>query len=448
MGQQIRAFSIFMILSISALCSVYFLESISADEAESDTKEVALYMYGDPDNATLNTTYIYLNEEQHVLTTGPEDHPLTSILLGEWVTKPIAYPMDIQGDVRFGIYAKGTLQQVSFTATLIVNDVGVSNQMTTPAQNLNESVPVEFLSETINLTQPLELNTSDVIGLRLYLEHNDPRYYQWNPPPGQGKDVILVFGYGFGSFVGFSTITIRIEDIKGRDDPITANMIVIATIKCSFGYEDFNYATIKSDYGPFKKLSETVVDNATVEVEWEWEYTVSEGGSYPVKVTVRDQNHNRWELTKDVHITTPNTEIDFSLSSSDISFSNDPQRNKNTTIKAKITGSGRRWSSYQVDIEFYDDSDLLENVVATIKRGGTNEVSVLWEPDTSGVHRIIVKIDPEDDFSETDEDNNEAYKNADVKEGSGGGAPGFESLFLIVAIAIALFIGKRSRSSK
>lgn len=448
MGQKIRALSIFMILLFSALCSVYLLECIGADEAEDDSQEVALYMYGDPDNGTLNTTYLFLEEDEHVLTTGPEDTFLTPIYIGDWVTEPIAYPMDIRGDVRFGLYAKGTLQQVSFTATLTVNDVVVSSDMTTSTQNLNESYAVEFVTEPVNLTQPLELNTTDVIGLRLYLEHNDPRYYQWNPPPGQGKDVFLVFGYGFGSFLGFSTISMRIIDIEGRDDPVTKNMIVKATVKCSFGYEDFNYATIKSDYGKFTKLSEDIVDDATVEVEWEWDYTVTEGGSYPVEVTVKDQNYNRWELTKDVHITTPNTEIDFSLSTSDISFSDDPQRNKNTTITARITGSGRRWTSYQVDIEFYDDSDLIENVVATVKRGGTNEVSVLWVPETIGMHRIIVKIDPEDDFSETDEDNNEAYRNADVQEGSGDGVPGFESLLLIAAIAIALFVGKRSRSSR
>lgn len=447
MGQKIRAFSIFMILLMSALFSVHFLEGIGADEAESDAQEVALYMYGDPGNATLNTSYGYY-EEQHVLTTNDaiEHAPFpNTIFIGEWVTEPIAYPMDIYGDVRFRIYAVGNLMQVRFTASLIVNGVEVSNEMITERQNLNETIPAEFVTEPINLTQPLELNTTDVIGLRLSLDHNDPQYL---PIISGGKNVTLVFGYGLGSFVGFSTISIRIIDIEGRDDPVTKNMIVTSTVKCSFGYEDFNYATIKSDYGPFMKLSETVLDDATVEVEWEWDYTVTEGGSYPVKVTVVDKNYSGWDLTKDIAITTPNTEIDFSLSTSDISFSDDPQKNKNTTVTAKITGSGRRWTSYQVDIEFYDDSDLIENVVTTIKRGGTNEVSVLWTPDTSGMHRIIVKVDPDDDFSETDEDNNEAYRNADVKEGSGSGTPGFESLLLIVAIAVVLFVGRRYRRAE
>ena len=444
MGQKIRAQGIFVILSVSILCSLWFLGGISAENA--DPQEIALYMYGDPDNATLNTSYGYY-EEQHVLTTGPEDHLLTSILLGEWVTKPIAYPMDIQGNVRFGVYAFGNLQQVRFTATLTVNGVGVSSEMTTARQNLNESFPVEFISDPVNLTQLLELNTTDIIGLRLSLDHNDPRYYQINPYPGIGKNVTLVFGYGFGSFVEFSTISMQVSDIKGRDGP-GGNMIVTATIQCSFGYEDFNYATAKSNYGKFTKLSETVIDNAIIEVEWEWDYTVTEGGSYPVMVTARDQNYKSWKLTVDVHITTPTTEMDFSLSSSDISFSNDPQRGKNTTIEARITGSGKRWNAYQVEIEFYDGSDLIEKVKASISRGSKNKVSLLWTPDTSGTHRITVKIDPDDYFFETDEDNNEGYINVDVKEGSGGGTPGFDTLFLLVAISIALFFGKRSRRAK
>lgn len=448
MGQKIRALSIFMILLISALCSVFLLDGSDADEADSDSQEVALYMYGDPGNATLNTTYLYLDEREHVLTTSDAiDHAPypNTIFIGEWVTEPIAYPMDIQGDVRFGIYALGNLIQVRFTASLIVNGVEVSNEMITERQNLNETIPAEFLTDPIDLTQPLELNTTDVIGLRLSLDHNDPQYL---PIISGGKNVTLVLGYGWGAFVGFSTISMRITDIEGSDDPVTKNMIVTSTVKCSFGYEDFNYATIKSDYGKFTKLSENIVDDATVEVEWEWDYTVTEGGSYPVKVTAVDKNYHSWELTKDVAITTPNTEIDFSLSTSDISFSDDPQKNKNTTITAKITGSGRRWTSYQVGIEFYDDSDLIESMVTSIKRGGTNEVSVLWTPDTSGLHRIIVKIDPDDDFSETNENNNEVSKNADVKEGSGNGVPGFESLFLILAICMALFLGRRYRRAE
>jgi hypothetical protein len=445
MGPKIRVISISMLLFVSSLCSFSFFRGTIAQGTEPEMHDVLLYFHGDLGNATLNTTSNPHEEEQHVLTTGPEDTFFTQIYIGEWVTKPISYPMYIQGEVIFAIYAIGTLQQVSFIAQLTVNGVRVSSEMVTSRQNLNESLPTEFPSDPVNLTQPLELNTTDTIGLELSLDHNDPRFYEFYPPPGVGKNVTLVYGIGVGCVVQIHTNSISITDIIGRDDPVTKNMIVTATIKCSFGYEDFNYATAKSNYGLFTWLSDTIVDDATVEVDWEWAYTVTEGGSYPVTITVKDGNYLTWKLTKDIPITTPTTELDFSITSSDISFSNDPQKDKNTTITAKIKGSGIRWSSYQVDIEFYDDSELIEKIKATISRGGTNDISLLWVPDEIGSHQITVKIDPEDDFSETDENNNEASKTVDVKEGSGGGTPGFESLFLILAICIALFLGKRYR---
>lgn len=449
MGSKIRTFGILAILFTSVLFSFHFLEDTIAEDNE--TKEVLLYLHGDVNNASLNTSYGYY-EEQHVLTTSPEDHPSTvttnQIFLGEWVTEPIAYPMNIQGQVMFSLYAMGDLRQVRFIAYLTVNGVGVSNDMTTPTQDLNETFPTEFISDTVNITEPLELNTTDTVGFRLSLEHRDLEYYDFLNSIGKNVTLILGVGYRVGSFVALHTDSMHITEITGRDDPAIGNMLVTATIKCSFGVEDFNYAKAESDYGSFSKRSETFVDDATVEVEWEWDYTVSEGGSYPVEITAKDMNFNSWKLTEDVHITTPNTEIDFSVSRTSITFSNEPQKDKNTTIIAKITGSGKRWKAYQVEIEFYDDSDLIEKVEATVSRGGTNEVTVLWVPDDSGVHRIKVKIDPDDYFKETDEDNNEATKNVDVKEGSGGGAPGFEGWLLIGAIAIVLFFGTRSHRGK
>jgi hypothetical protein len=443
MGLKIRALSIFVALAVSMLCSLGFFGTISAESAESDLQDVSIYMHGDPGNGTLNTSYGYY-EEQHVLTTSSSDWPSpNSIFIGEWVTKPISSPMNIQGTLLFAVYARGNLEGVRFTAYLSVNGVEVSNQMITARQDLNDTFPVEFIGEPINTTQPLELNTSDVIGLRLSLDHLDERY-----PPiiSGGKNVTLVLSYGFGSFVRFPTNSMQITEINGRDDPTSGNMIVTATIKCSFGNDDFNYATARSDHGSLTLLSETFLDNGTVEVEWEWDYTVSEGGSYVVTIKAKDMNYNTWQEDEDIHITTPNTEIDFSISSSDITFSNDPKKNVNTTISAKIRGSGKRWNSYQVEIEFYDDSTLIEKVKGKISRGGTNEVTLLWTPDSGGTHNLKVIIDPDDDFSETVESNNEATKKVEINDGSGGGAtPGFESLWLIAAMGIVLFLGMLSR---
>jgi hypothetical protein len=446
MGQKIGTLSIFIALTISALFSFVLIGPTHAESAGSDLQDVSLYMYGDPGNATLNTSYGYY-EEQHVLTTGQLDAPFPNVIfLGEWKAKPVAYPMDIMGSLIFAIYARGNLEGVRFTASMTVNGVVVSDDLTTPRQDLNETFPVEYISESVNLSTPLELNTSDVIGLRVSLDHNDPQYL---PIISGGKNVTLVFGYGFGSFIQFPTNSMEITEVSGRDDPSSGNMIVTAKIKCSFGVDDFNYATARSDYGSFTEISETVIDNGTVEVEWEWDYTVSEGGSYEVTFKARDRNFNTWMLIQDVHITTPNTEIDFSISDTDISFSNDPKMDENTTISAKIRGSGKRWSSYQVEIEFYDDSTLIDKVKGRISRGGTNEITMVWVPDSSGAHRIKVIIDPDDDFSETNENNNEAIKNVDVDDGSGGGGtPGFESVWLIAALCLILILGIRARREK
>ncbi len=444
MGPKIRVISVFMILFISMLLSFNLFEETEAGPVEYDLQDVGLYLHNDPANATLNTS-MGQYEEHLVLTTDYDDrHSIlipNPIFIGEWVTNPISYPMVIDGQIQFVLYAMGDLQDVRFTAHLTVNDVEVSSEMATINQDLNESYVTEFISNPVNTSSLLELNTSDTIGFRLSLEHLDPEYY--NVITDTGKNVTLVFGYPMGSLVFFPTNSMTVYKITGEDDPQSSNMIVTAQIKCSFGVEDFKNAHASTEYkygNKFTRHPETVIDDATVEVEWEWDYSVTEGGSYPVTVKATDSNFNRWEKTEDVHITTPETEIDFNLQGSDISFSKDPEKDKNTTITAKISGSGKRWSTYQVEIEFYDGSDLLDKVKASISRGGTNEVTLLWTPDSTGKHIIKVVIDPEDDFTETNENNNEATKSIEVGEGSDNGTPGFESAFVFLALAIALVI--------
>jgi hypothetical protein len=312
--------------------------------------------------------------------------------------------------------------------------------MTTEAQDLNESTETMYISTPVNITSPVELNNSDIVGLRLTLQHSDP---QWAPTPlnEEGKNVSLLFG-GFNTPTQFSftTNSMQIAEITGEENKATNNMIVTATIKCAFGVEDFNYATARSDYGTLRFLSEEFLDEATVEYQWEWDYTVTEGGSYPVKVTARDKSFNSWQREEDVHITTPYTEVDFSSASSSITFTDDPQTGRNTTINAKIIGGGKRWSSYQVKFEFYDNSKHIATVTETISRGKTNIVSVEWEPDTSGKHSITVVIDPDDDISETNENNNEVTKSVDVGGGSSEPTPGFEAPLLVGAFILLMLI--------
>jgi hypothetical protein len=401
-----------------------------------DFKAVFEYLHGDPENATLNTTLDHEQTEHHILTTGPQDTVLSTIQIGEWVTDPIVHSMTIQDTVWFLLFAKGNLQQVRFTGFLTVNGIDVSTAMTTEAQDLNEDTEAVYISTPVNLTIPLALNNTDVIGLRLTLSHNDPQWY--TPPPlgSGGKNVSLIFGsFGTPSQVSFITNSMQVTDIDGEEDSVTKKLYVTAIIKCAFGVEDYNYATAKSDYGRLTLVSEEFLDDSTVEVIWDWDYTATEGGSYEVKVTARDRSFNSWQATEDIHIQTPNSEVDFVVSKSTISVAGEPEVGKNTTIKAKITGAGKRWNTFSVDIEFYDDDELIEVTTAPIDRAKTNIVEVEWTPDSGGTHSISIVVDPEDEISETNENNNEAQKSIEVG-GSSNNTPGFESSAMILALAI------------
>jgi hypothetical protein len=429
------------VVCISAIFFISFLIIMPAQEVKGqDHKDVFEYLHGDPGNATINTSLDSESKEYHILTTGPQDTVLATISIGEWVTEPIVHSMTIQETVWFLLFAKGNLQQVRFTGFLTVNGVEVSNAMTTEAQDLNEDTETIYISTPVNITTPLELNNTDIIGFRLTLQHNDPQWY--TPPPlgSGGKNVsLLMGGFNTPSQISFKTNSMQVSKIIGEDDPSSGNIIVTAEIKCAFGVEDFNYATAKSDYGSLRFISEEILDESTVEVKWDWDYTVSEGGSYPVKVTARDKSYNSWQSTEDIHITTPYTEVDFVAGKSTISFENDPEVDKNTTIKAKITGAGKRWNSYTVEIEFYDDNELIEVTEATINRAKTNVIEVVWIPESGGTHSISVIVDPDDEISETNENNNAAQKSIEVG-GSSDSTPGFEAPILIAAFFVLVVL--------
>ncbi len=446
MGAKIRVVILLSVLAASLLFFLQPFKEISAEGYEPEPQEEYLFLHGDPGNATLNTS-TWKIEEHHVLTTTAQDLPSIPIYLGMWETEPIRYHMTIGGEVWFLLYAKGNLAQVRFTASLTVNDVVVSPDMETQIESLNESNPVMYYSLPVNLTQPLELNVTDIIGFRLSVVHTDPTYY--NPLHG-GKNVTLLFGgYAYQSSVAITTNSIYIEDITGEDYPSLSTMKVTATVKCSFGVEDFQDAQAKSSYGSFSNENVSFLDDATVVIKWDWIYSVTEGGSYPLKIFVYDQNYKRWERQVELHITPPETEIDFSIESSDITFSGDTIKDKNITITASVTGQGSGWTAYLVKIEFYDDSTKIETKKVSISRDGTNEISVLWVPESTGTHTIKVIIDPDDDFDETSESNNEATKDASVTEGSESKeTPGFESIFLLAAFLVALVITIRLRKGR
>ena len=453
MRAKVRVTSAVLVTILSMLLASFIFTSAGAQDDDSKMEDINLFLHGDEESGYLNTSYGEY-EEHLVVTTNITDGPTIPILIGEWFSEPLVYPMNIDGEAYFILFAKGNLQQVTLSAYLTVNGVEITQEMSTEIpQDLTENATAVFISNIINVTQLSELSNLDVIGFQLWMTHNDPSWYVPPPLGTGGKNVTLVMGgFSTASFVNFYANSTRVEEITGEDDPTSGNMIVTALIKCSFGVADFSYASAstKSTYGnKFTELSEEIIDEATVQVEWEWEYSVLDGGSYPVTVKARDRNFNSWERTEDVHITTPYTEVDFSITDSDISFSKDPEKDENTTITAKIKGLGRRWNVYQVEVDFFDGNTLIESVKTSISRAKTNEVSVLWVPVDEGNHAISVNIDPNDNIGETDEGNNEASTIVEVTKGSGGnGTPGFEGLYLIAALMTILFLGKQNRRVK
>ncbi len=406
-------------------------------EAQDDieTNSIFLYLHGPPGEGLLNTSRGF-QEEHTVLTTDRSSIQHMRIELGMWNASPILYPMIIQESIGFALYAKGELQSVTFIIEFMVNEVVVADEMVSDTQNLDPDIPVMFTGESVQLPSTLELNESDVISLRLSLEHNDPEYYNRWPPPGSGKNVTLVLGYDWGTFVNFKANSVQIVEITDEDDPITGNILITATIKCCFGISDYYLASAKSDYGTLTLLSDTIVDQSTISLEFDWDYSASEGGSYPITITVRDQNYNSWKMTKDISILTPQTEVDFSLSEKYVTFPDEIILNENNTITAKIWGGGKRWDSYNVDVEFYDGSSLIEEINIALKIDKRVTANVIWVPTSKGIHTVRVKVDPDDNIRETNELNNEVLKEVEVKESSGSGqqgVPGFEVVCLLIA---------------
>lgn len=429
---------------------MYILLPVQIEAQEdAETNSIFLYLHGPPGEGLLNTSRGF-QEEHTVLTTEPSSVQLMRIELGMWNASPILYPMIIQESIGFALYAKGELQSVTFIVEFMVNEVVVADEMISDTQNLDPQIPIMFTGENVQLPSTLELNESDVIGLRLSLEHNDPEYYNPRPWPGSGKNVTLVLGYDWGTFVNVEANSMQIVEITDEDDPVTGNILITARIKCSFGVSDYYLAHAKSDFGSLTLLSETIVDQSTISLEFDWDYTASEGGSYPITITVRDQNYNSWKKTKGISILTPQTEVDFSISENYVTFPSDIILNENNTITAKIWGGGKRWDTYNVDVEFYDGSSLIEEINIALKINKRVTANVVWAPTSKGIHTIRVKVDPDDNIRETNELNNEVSKEVEVKESSGSGQqgiPGFEVACLLIAL-FSLGLLKHQRKLK
>jgi len=106
---------------------------------------------------------------------------------------------------------------------------------------------------------------------------------------------------------------------------------------------------------------------------------------------------------------------DLTLSPDDITFSNpNPAVGENITINVTIHNIGNA-DANNVTVQFFDGDPVNGTQIGTdqtidlITAGGNETVNVIWVAET-GTHDIYVKIDPDDNIAESNEDNNEARK--------------------------------------
>jgi len=112
---------------------------------------------------------------------------------------------------------------------------------------------------------------------------------------------------------------------------------------------------------------------------------------------------------------------DFTLTSSDISFSTHPHmEGQDITITAVILNDGANYAS-SIGVKFYDgDPDLSGSVyidsgtISSLNSGATAQVQITWTCTYGGDHDIFVHIDRENSIGEARDNNNKAYKTITV----------------------------------
>jgi subtilase family serine protease len=111
------------------------------------------------------------------------------------------------------------------------------------------------------------------------------------------------------------------------------------------------------------------------------------------------------------------------------------QANKPVTIELTVKNTGKV-DNENVTVRFYDGN--VPSGVVTLERlpGDTNKTVVFtWIPTEAGTYKLKFVIDPDDQIMETDEEDNIKQDKVTVRSG-GGLMPGFEGVFLMVAIMV------------
>jgi len=118
---------------------------------------------------------------------------------------------------------------------------------------------------------------------------------------------------------------------------------------------------------------------------------------------------------------------DLTLDEDDIHMDTNPDEGDNVTIYATIHNIGNE-SAIDILVEFRDYSQkedkwttIGNETIRVLGAGESTNVSMVWHASPEGNHTILVRIDPENKISESDEGNNAAHKSVHVrKKGQGG----------------------------
>lgn len=171
-----------------------------------------------------------------------------------------------------------------------------------------------------------------------------------------------------------------------------------------------------------KVLSDAIVIGGQKAVQTLW--TAIGGGNHSIYVEIDPEGvvvesfKNNNQAFKSLRVEQP----DLTISPDDISITptGTVSQTQEVTISVVVHNVGEV-SVSDVIVKFYikdpvngDQQIGSDKTISSIAIGKTGEASILWSPTTSGDQEIIVKIDPDNNISESNESNNEAEKSFTV----------------------------------
>jgi PKD repeat protein len=235
--------------------------------------------------------------------------------------------------------------------------------------------------------------------------------------------------------------------------PDTGDIVIITITVWNYGKEDADDVLV-SVYDGDPDDQGIQIDRRTIndiskeseeEIEIEWD-TEDEYGLHQIHVVIdpadkineSDENNNEAQRAIDIE-----GQPDFAMGG--ISFSaEEPKIGDSVTIQVTIYNNGTE--SDTVDYKIFDGDPDLDIVIGEgnkqISADRSSTVSVDWIPDEGGEHVIYVVLDPDDDITESDEDNNEGSRIITVEKPAedGGIPPWLIPLTAIIALIVIIIL--------